>query len=81
MRIAFFVTLFLFVVIILGCDKQSGPKYLPLPTESTFTEEGLQYFKDKRTSLCFAIYREWSASITNVPCTPEVEKLLSWTLR
>lgn len=35
----------------------------------------LQYMKDSRTNLCFAI-GSTNGSITNVPCSPEVEKLL-----
>jgi len=38
----------------------------------------LDYFKDKRTNLCFAGLDLLSnaQSITNVPCTPEVENLI-----
>jgi hypothetical protein len=36
------------------------------------------YGKDKRTNLCYAYYNLESNSslFTNVPCTPEVEKLI-----
>lgn len=35
----------------------------------------LVYTKDERTGLCFAMF-EANASFTNVPCAPEVERLL-----
>lgn len=38
----------------------------------------MNYYKDSRTNLCFATHNlgtDW-AVMTNVPCTPEVEKLL-----
>ncbi len=35
----------------------------------------LLYTKDARTGLCFAMYPS-GAYVTNVPCTPEVERLL-----
>ncbi len=41
--------------------------------------QNLHYTKDRRTDLCFAMYCvgcKTSAPITNVPCTPEVERLL-----
>lgn len=39
----------------------------------------MEYYKDDRTSLCYAVSCPScnSAMMTNVPCTPEVEKLLS----
>lgn len=38
----------------------------------------LQYFKDQRTGLCYAyLYNYNSPSITNVPCTEQVEKLVA----
>lgn len=35
------------------------------------------YLKDTKTDLCFAAknLRSYSALLTNVPCTPEVEKI------
>lgn len=39
----------------------------------------IDYFKDPRTNLCFAgeVNGSWnSTTITNVPCTSEVEKLV-----
>lgn len=37
----------------------------------------IKYFKDTKTNLCFARIDYFTAiSTTNVPCTPEVEKLL-----
>ena len=40
--------------------------------------KGMHYFKDTRTNLCFAgSYLGYaSALMTNVPCSPEVEKLI-----
>lgn len=37
----------------------------------------LTYVKDTRTNLCFAgvIFGEYSDTLTNVPCSPEVEKV------
>lgn len=55
-------------------------------SNSSFDGEKIAYFKDYRTGLCFsmtAVSRmdsggKWSSSVShsNVPCTPEVEKLL-----
>lgn len=41
------------------------------------------YIKDKRTNLCFVrnvVYTSPNSFVyTNVPCTPEVEKLIIWS--
>lgn len=38
----------------------------------------INYFRDNHTGLCFAAYRLQSPNglLTNVPCTPEVERLI-----
>jgi hypothetical protein len=45
------------------------------PTEAS---QGLRYSKDYRTGLCFAsrYINANNVVMTNVPCTPEVEKLI-----
>lgn len=56
------------ITILLGC--------------SSFNEEGrmvdIVYTKDRRTNLCFASMYPTSTQyvLTNVPCTPEVERLV-----
>lgn len=45
--------------------------------DSNLIINNLQYFKDKRTNLCFAGYNlHYAVNMTNVTCTPEVEKLI-----
>jgi len=39
--------------------------------------QDLQFFRDKRSELCFAIYSKYNAGyLAHIPCTPAVEKLL-----
>ncbi len=53
----------LLVLLALGCDVNKAAE--------------VEYLKDHRTDLCFAQYfngKGWS--VTNVPCTPEVQRLI-----
>lgn len=57
-------SLSLLVLLALGCDVNKTAE--------------VEYLKDYRTDLCFAQYfngKGWS--VTNVPCTPEVERLIT----
>lgn len=40
--------------------------------------EQIRYYKDSRTNLCFVVNRTYGDALvfTNVPCTPEVERLI-----
>lgn len=56
---------------------------LALACEPTGARLGRQgdYFRDRRTNLCFVYWVTWTQSgtretATNVPCTPEVESLI-----
>lgn len=68
-------------LILLGCDAaQMDKEFFPTPQESA---QKIQYVKDNRTGLCF-VYNGVNNGhgftqdvYANVPCTPEVEKLLS----
>jgi hypothetical protein len=65
---------------LLACSEESRKKFFPEPDEKV---QGITYVKDKRTGLCF-VYNSVSGSAqggggdvyTNVPCSPEVEKLI-----
>jgi hypothetical protein len=52
------------------------------PSKSDLKEENIVYFKDSRTGICYAALNSASTdgfsstTITYVPCTPEVEKLI-----
>lgn len=56
---------------LIGCDaiKQSNQQ------DSKETVNSATYYKDNRTQLCYA-QLTMRLDFTNVPCTPEVEKLL-----
>lgn len=67
------------IVIILSCEAntESNNRYINF---TNFFQEETFYFKDNRTNLCFisnmtGLYNT-SISISNVPCTKEVEKLI-----
>jgi hypothetical protein len=71
--------LLIFLVLMVGCDKAQ-----PSETDERFLARSLVYFKDNRTNLCFAKrsvppngFGFDGGNVTNVPCTPEVEKLIS----
>lgn len=42
---------------------------------SSIKSKDILYLKDQRTNMCFAKTTD-GTSVTNVPCTPEVEKLI-----
>lgn len=51
----------------------------PLPTEVEKAQKHFKYFKDPRTNVCFVgsyNYYNTFYTLTQVSCTPEVEKLL-----
>ena len=66
-------------LLLLGCSEQTRKEMFPSATESA---QHIRYVKDKRTNLCFVYNYVTNSSMgsydvyTNVPCTPEVEKLL-----
>lgn len=69
----------LLLLALLSCDAETRKSIAP----STEDKAGMiKYVKDPRTSLCFAVswvseYPIGQADIyTNVPCSPEVEKLI-----
>lgn len=65
---------------LLACDEETRRQFNPTPQESA---QDIHYVKDNRTGLCF-VYNNIGMSAqggggdvyTNVPCTPEVEKLI-----
>jgi hypothetical protein len=64
------VTKWLLALALLGCEAKG----------ETLGRDG-EYFRDKRTNLCFVYWVTWSNSgareiATNVPCTDEVMKLV-----
>ncbi len=73
-------TLLVLVLCLLGCNESTRKEMFPTPQESA---QGITYVKDQRTGLCF-VYNSIGMSAqggggdvyTNVPCTPEVEKLI-----
>lgn len=54
-------------LLLVGCSLTPGELY--------DRAASVQYMRDSRTNLCFAVNPN-NGSMTNVPCTPEVEKLL-----
>lgn len=51
-----------------------------IETKESLSRNG-EYFKDSRTGLCFVYWTTWSKgssreTVTNVPCTPEVLRLV-----
>lgn len=63
----------LYALSLLSCDQLMVVDNLRLKENINH----IMYVKDKRTNLCFG--GDWGTGITmfaNVPCTPEVEKLL-----
>lgn len=61
-----------------GCTEESRKEWFPSASEAAQT---IRYVKDNRTGLCF-VYNAVSTSngggtiYTNVPCSPEVERLV-----
>lgn len=68
------------LVFLLGCDKGSVD-FFPHAGDEV---NKIRYFKDSRTNLCFALSTftgggalpQNESVFSNVPCTPEVEKLI-----
>jgi hypothetical protein len=60
-----------------GCDPVEMKRNEITSSAQKLSKE-LHYYKDSNTHLCFAAYHVGlqSTSITNVPCTPEVEKMV-----
>lgn len=65
-----------------ACEGTPQQKQEQSIVESNVLKEDIlsfHYFKDKRTNLCFISgddLRSNYSVLTNVPCTPEVEKLI-----
>ncbi len=70
----------LVVLTLLLCGCACSERQLTPAQEKELVESKIHYFKDSRTGLCFA--NGWGGDyhggpyVTNVPCSPEVEKLL-----
>lgn len=70
----------LLCLLLLACDEETRRRMNPTPQEEA---QEIHYVKDNRTGLCF-VYNSIGMSAqggggdvyTNVPCTPEVEKLI-----
>lgn len=72
------------LIFVFGCsisppnEKSSEEKQALAEVRRTceFLTNSVSYYKDNRTNLCFALkYGNYGDSITNVPCSPEVEKI------
>jgi hypothetical protein len=67
------------LLFLVGCNDQVKKSLLPSETDRV---EKLTYHKDSRTGLCFVHNVVYSSTTVNshifteVPCTPEVEKLI-----
>ena len=65
------------VLVINGCATLNSA-----PSKADLKEDNIVYFKDSRTGVCYAALNSTgsggysSTTITYVPCTPEVEKLI-----
>jgi hypothetical protein len=61
---------------LIGCSVNSAP------SKSDLKETNIVYFKDSRTGVCYAAMNSTgsdgftSTTITYVPCTPEVERMI-----
>ncbi len=66
---------FILAILLTGCPTISKEREESLDAERI---RNLEYFKDPKTNLCFAARSlgYYSAVLTNVPCTPEVERFL-----
>lgn len=66
-------------LLVLSCDGPIEPDWTAARRQAQKDTQNITYTKDLRTKLCFAT-AGWmegnSATITNVPCSPEVEKLI-----
>jgi len=67
----------LLLLFLLGCSEATRKEIFPTRAEGA---NRILYVKDTRTGLCFVSNEILtdinSVVLTNVPCTPEVEKLL-----
>jgi len=69
-------------LLLVGCSEETRKQMFPSPQVQA---QGIRYVKDERTGLCFVDstvddgYHGMGTShiYSSVPCTPEVEKLLS----
>lgn len=63
-------------LLVLGCDTPEMKKHRMEYSINEMSAE-MHYYKDSNTNLCFAAMNMsmQSATMTNVPCTPEVEKM------
>lgn len=72
------------VVVLIGCvltvsiSSCSDVDHQTHHTEAKREANYIHYYKDSRTNLCFAgqVGEYYSATMTYVPCSPEVEKLV-----
>lgn len=64
------------ICLILGCQSSTEYRRDKAAEDIRTLSSSLIYYKDLRTNLCFAGFgMGWNYStLTNVPCTPEVEK-------
>jgi hypothetical protein len=69
----------LLCLLLVGCNEAQREQVAPTPSQEG---QHISYIKDRRTNLCFATsyvseYPIGTATIfANVPCTPDVEKLI-----
>jgi len=74
------VTIISLLLALTACDEKSRAEAFPSEYQRAQT---LSYVKDERTNLCFVHNYVMNSNLgtyhifVNVPCTPEVEKLLS----
>lgn len=68
------------VFLAIGCTEEAKHNFVPTATDEV---NHIGYYKDNRTNLCFAknIFQNGTSMFNeyiyvNVPCTPEVEKLI-----
>lgn len=72
--------LLLVVLGLFACDEETRKVWNPTPQEQA---QSIHYVKDERTGLCFVFNNIGMSAqggggevFTNVPCSPEVEKLI-----
>lgn len=67
------------LVLFVGCDTPRGTKSNSSLSYEERYINGMCYYKDKQTGLCYAVgdLGSQSATLSNVPCTPEVEALVA----
>lgn len=66
------------VFLLAGCEEMDRGGYTEQERQVSSYSAGLIYMKDARTNLCFATCSNGYniGSLTNVPCSPEVLKLV-----